>query len=197
MNRMVCLSLTVVAAAAACVMDVSAWGNDGHQIVARVAARKLLATTKKKIVDLARAGASDDPTLAAALGHVGPQPSATQFKAALAEMAIWPDHMPGGKGATEPWHFIDFGIFEGPNTTADRCPEGCVTQLIPVLIANIKAGNSITAGAQTFGPDKELRFLIHFIGDIHQPLHASTNADAGGNCEKTTGFTDSNELHAA
>jgi hypothetical protein len=188
----------VAFAAATCVVDLSAWGNDGHQIVARIAARKLLPETKKKIVALARAGASDDAALAAAIGHAGdPQPSAARFKTAMAEMAIWPDHMPGGKGATEPWHFTNFGLFEGAHTSADRCPSGCVTQLIPKLIANITSGTSITAGMETFGPDKELRFLIHFMGDIHQPLHVSTNADAGGNCEKTTGFGESIELHSA
>jgi S1/P1 Nuclease len=198
MNRVVCLGLAVVVFATMGVVNLSAWGTDGHQIVARIAARKLLTKTKKKIVALARPGASDDPALAAALGNVGdPAPSAAQLKTALAEMAIWPDHMPGGKGATEPWHYTDFGLFEGTQTTADRCPSGCVTQLIPTLIANIKSGTSITVGTRTFGPDKELRFLIHFLGDIHQPLHVSTNADAGGNCEHTTGFSGSDELHAA
>ena len=88
--------------------DLSAWGTDGHQTVARIAARKLTTSTKRKLVELARPGASDDPALAAALGSVGePQPSAAEFKTALAEMAIWPDHMPGGKGDTAPWHFIE------------------------------------------------------------------------------------------
>src|SRR5260370_10458389 len=27
-----------------------------------------------------------------------------------------------------------------------------------------------------------IRYLIHFVGDLHQPLHAITNADTGGNC---------------
>jgi S1/P1 nuclease len=179
-------------------VELSAWGDAGHQIVARIAARRLLPQTKMKIVALARAGAGDLPALAAALGAVGsPQPNSTNFKDALAAMAIWPDHMPNGKGATEPWHFTDFGLFEGTLTTADRCPVGCVTQLIPTLIKNIAAGTSITDGTRTFGPDKELRFLIHFLGDIHQPLHVSTNADAGGNCEQTTGFDDGLELHAS
>jgi hypothetical protein len=192
MKTALCLWLVLAVAAA----NLSAWGDDGHQIVARIAARKLTTSTKKKIVALARPGAADDPALAAALGSVGePQPTAAEFKNALAAMAIWPDHMPGGKGDTEPWHYIDFGLFEGPNTTADRCPKGCITALIPTLIANITSGVSITADTRTFAADKELRFLIHFLGDIHQPLHASTNADAGGNCEKVTGFEPSDQLH--
>jgi hypothetical protein len=53
----------------------------------------------------------------------------------------------------------------------------------------------------TFTPDRELRFLIHFLGDIHQPLHATTNADAGGNCQKMTTLKNLNpsvnsQLHA-
>lgn len=40
-----------------------------------------------------------------------------------------------------------------------------------------------------------MKFLIHFVGDIHQPLHCATNADAGGNCINTRGFGQS-ELHA-
>lgn len=198
MNRLVGAVLAGVLAAATLSVDVVAWGDAGHQIVARIAARRLLPQTKRKIVALARPGASDLPALAAALGAVGaPQPSATNFRNALAAMAIWPDHMSGGKGATEPWHYTDFGLFEGTHTTANRCPIGCVTGLIPTLIQNIGAGTSVTDGTRTFGPDKELRFLIHFLGDIHQPLHVSTNADAGGNCELTTGFDDAKELHAS
>jgi hypothetical protein len=41
----------------------------------------------------------------------------------MARAAIWPDHMPGGKGATAPWHYIDIGLFEGPSHIAERCPE--------------------------------------------------------------------------
>lgn len=198
MRRIVCVALAVVVAAVTWTSELSAWGDDGHQIVARIAARKLLPKTKEKIVALARPGAGDLTALAQALGSVGdPQPSAAKFKDALAAMAIWPDHMPGGKGATAPWHFTDFGLFEGTHTTANRCAAGCVTQLIPTLIANIKSGTSITADTATFAPDKQLRFLIHFLGDIHQPLHVSTDADAGGNCETTTGFNGVNELHAS
>ena len=29
-----------------------------------------------------------------------------------------------------------------------------------------------------------LRFLVHFVGDVHQPLHAISDADLGGNCER-------------
>ena len=60
-----------------------------------------------------------------------------------------------------------------------------------------RARHEHQVGTQTLGADKELRFFFIFLGDIHQPLHVSTNADAGGNCEGTTGFNGSDELHAA
>lgn len=47
----------------------------------------------------------------------------------------------------------------------------------------------------TFTADRQLRFLVHFAGDIHQPLHCVTNADAGGNCERVTGFGGFPKLH--
>jgi S1/P1 Nuclease len=87
-------------------------------------------------------------------------------------------------------------------TTANRCEQGCVTEAIQTLIATIQSGENITVTEEsgetrTFRPDQKLRFLIHFLGDIHQPLHASTNADAGGNCVKTNGFMNvSHQLHA-
>jgi nuclease S1 len=202
MKRRVCLAVLTAVASTWLVPDLLAWGDDGHQIVARIAGRKLTARTKRQVVTILRA-APDDIGLLALIGTGGdPQPSAENLKAALSKMAIWPDHMPGGKGPTGPWHFVDIGLFEGPATAANRCAEGCVTELITTLIANIRSNRSISvtddAGETlTFRPDQELRFLIHFLGDIHQPLHASTNADAGGNCVKTVGFPNvAQQLHA-
>ena len=33
-----------------------------------------------------------------------------------------------------------------------------------------------------------LRYLIDFVGNVHQPLHAASNADLGGNCERILSF---------
>lgn len=61
--------------------------------------------------------------------------------------------------------------------------------------ANLKTGASLTNGSNTYSPAEELKFIIHFMGDLHQPLHCATNADAGGNCLYTRGFGE-HELHA-
>ncbi|HMF93337.1 MAG TPA: S1/P1 nuclease, partial [Vicinamibacterales bacterium] len=201
MKKMTCVALAALMGLSICVRDVIAWGDDGHQIVGRIAARKLTAKTKRRIVAILRNGGDDQLHLPALLGAPGdPPPSLAALAEAFGRMATWPDHMPGGKGKTEPWHFIDIGLFEGPNTAANRCATGCVTQMIDTLKSNLIANKSITiheddGTTRRFPVDKELRFLIHFLGDIHQPLHASTNADAGGNCVKTTGFTHDGNLH--
>jgi len=180
---------------------VMAWGDTGHQLTARIAARRLTEAARRGIVALVR-GADDDIGLKSVLGKTGdPQPSQAKMSAAMARMATWPDCMgttPEGnckaKGVTGPWHFVDVGLFEGPGHLAERCGEGsCITEMIPRLISNLRSGTNLvvmteSGTTRTFKPDRQLRFLIHFLGDLHQPLHSVTNADAGGNCVATTGF---------
>ncbi len=55
--------------------------------------------------------------------------------------------------------------------------EGCVTRAIRDELELLRSSSG--------DPQKRadaLRFLIHFVGDMHQPLHAATNNDQGGNC---------------
>jgi len=166
-------------------------------MTARIAAERLTPAARRGIVTLIRAS-QDDIGLPDILGS-NPEPSKARVASALARMATWPDCMglnANGKckqkGVTGPWHFIDVGLFEGPGHLNERCGAGsCITEKIPTLIDNVKAGhNLVVSGAPTFTPDRQLRFLIHFLGDIHQSLHATTNADAGGNCQKMTTLTD-------
>jgi hypothetical protein len=173
------------------------WGDEGHQIVARIAARNLTAKARQGIVDLFRRAPMDDLKLLNIVGKTG-EPADSAVEDALAKIAIWPDHMPGGKGVTQPWHFIDIGLFEGPTHMSEHCDAGCVNALIGEIAKNLptKPLTSKFAPTTTFDADKELRFLVHFVGDIHQPLHSSTDADAGGNCVHVTGIDGSDQLHA-
>jgi hypothetical protein len=43
----------------------------------------------------------------------------------------------------------------------------------------------------------DLAFLIHFVGDIHQPLHTTTNADRGGTCQQVNFAPAEENLHYA
>ena len=111
----------------------------------------------------------------------------------MARAAIWPDHMPGGKGATAPWHYIDIGLFEGPSHIAERCPKGnCIVAKMTQYLVNLKQHRADGSWPES----KELAFLMHFAGDIHQPLHCVSDADAGGNCVNVVGFEPMHNLHA-
>lgn len=47
------------------------------------------------------------------------------------------------------------------------------------------------------GPAGDLAFLIHFVGDIHHPLHTTTNADRGGTCQQVNVAPAEASLHYA
>jgi hypothetical protein len=79
--------------------------------------------------------------------------------------------------ATAPWHSIDICLQDRRTDVPARCPAGgCVTAKIDEYIDRLKAGNY-----DQWGAGGDLAFLIHLVGDIHQPLHAATDADRGGN----------------
>ncbi|HLY16708.1 MAG TPA: S1/P1 nuclease [Bryobacteraceae bacterium] len=158
------------------------WGDEGHQAVARIAAAHMADRARHAVAQLL----NQDPAFAA--------PGASDTLAeAMARAAIWPDHMPGGKGATAPWHYIDIGLFEGPSQIAARCPDGnCIVAKMRQYLVNLKQHRADGAWPEAM----ELAFLIHFAGDIHQPLHCVSDADAGGNCVTVTGFDPMHNLHA-
>jgi hypothetical protein len=159
------------------------WGDEGHQAVARIAAAHLTERARQAVAALL----NQDATFTA------PPGAADSLAEAMARAAIWPDHMPGGKGPTAPWHYIDIGLFEGPSHIAERCPQGnCIVAKMKEYLVNLKQHRADGAWPES----KELVFLIHFAGDIHQPLHCVSDADAGGNCVNVAGFDPMHNLHA-
>jgi hypothetical protein len=60
------------------------------------------------------------------------------------------------------------------------CPhDNCVTARIDEYARCLRDGNY-----DKWGTAGDLAFLIHFVGDVHQPLHAVTNVDRGGTCQR-------------
>ena len=186
--------ITAFALALLLARPVFPWGDDGHRLVARIAARQLNATTRAKIVDLLRHAPDDDLKLIELIGASGPV-SDSVVEEALARIATWPDHMPGGRNVSAPWHYVDIALFESPGpdnrNLKMRCADDCIVWAIPQLQQHLAANQSLGK----FTPDQELRFLVHFLGDIHQPLHTVLNADGAGNCIPVTNNKDSNKLH--
>jgi hypothetical protein len=140
-----------------------AWGDVGHRIVARIAALRLTPSASARIAGIL--GVDNDP---AAIGD------------AIADAAVWPDHVARSKfPETADWHFIDMSLkdgeadqpspFSNPNTAAAKLVE---------LITALKSGGPDVVDT----PGSNLFFVVHFMGDIHQPLHTATDQDRGGNC---------------
>jgi hypothetical protein len=108
----------------------------------------------------------------------------------MADAATWADDVRGER-KNGPWHYIDIprGAQHGP--LEQYCgPEGCVTKAISEHVAILK-----DAKADAAKRAEALRYIIHFVGDLHQPLHTVTNADEGGNCVPVKYFRRSPREH--
>src|SRR5205814_9877729 len=94
----------------------------------------------------------------------------------FADVATWADDV--RDETTANFHFIDVPLTVMPPIDTQKfCTKGCVVDAIEKYRKQFKA-----AGATDKDKADALRFLIHFAGDSHQPLHAAMNSDRGGNC---------------
>jgi hypothetical protein len=130
-----------------------AWGPVGHSLVARIAESQLTPAARARVVEILGPGRS------------------------MASVASWADEVRNTRRETAPWHFVDIPIDQGRFDPARDCPrDDCVVSQISRLRAVLR-----DPAASTDDRREALQFLIHFIGDLHQPLHSSDNKDRGGN----------------
>jgi S1/P1 Nuclease len=145
-----------------------AWGCKGHETVALIAEKHLTPEVRQFLETLLKENPID-PQLKR---YCGPFPGSL-----LADSSTWPDDV-RNTVKNGPWHYIDIprGAPRGP--LRNFCGEsGCVSQAITEQLAILKDPQA--------DPRKRAdaaRYVIHFVGDLHMPLHASTNNDEGGNC---------------
>jgi S1/P1 Nuclease len=147
-----------------------AWGCRGHETVATLAERHLTPETKQAVLALLTANPID-PQLKRYCGQRGLDP--------FVDASTWADDERALEPATAPWHFIDIPLAAtSPAQIHTFCGTGgCVIQAITEQLAILKDKTAP-------GPKRAaaLRYIIHFVGDLHQPLHDVSNADRGGNC---------------
>jgi hypothetical protein len=134
----------------------SAWGDWGHRVTALIAYRHL---TPKARTALDALLADDGDTLT---------------PADFASRATWADRYRNTHRETAAWHFVDIEI-DHPDLAA-ACVD-CVVNRIDEFAVELHR-----AAAPLAERLLALKFLIHFIGDVHQPLHAADHHDRGGNC---------------
>jgi hypothetical protein len=134
------------------------WGGEGHSLVARIAWAQLTPAVQARVT--------------AILG-----PNAT-----LQSIASWADQVRSQRRETGPWHYIDIPIDKPHLDMARDCPKGdCVLAKIEDFRKALKDPATSTVARR-----EDLMFLVHFVGDMHQPLHCSDNKDQGGNQVRVT-----------
>lgn len=160
LGSLICVVVAVVGGNAA----VSAWGVQGHRLVGLIAANHLSSNAKRNVEWL-----------------LAPE--------TLADVASWADEVQGGITQTSPWHYVNIppdarsydrdrdcprqpGVAAGSRNDAWR----------DCIVDRIRYHEERLADARLDRADRAtaLKFLVHFVGDVHQPLHASA-IERGGN----------------
>jgi S1/P1 Nuclease len=155
--------------------DALAWGQEGHSIIAEIAQRRLDAETLRKVKML------------------------LDEEISLASIASWADDYRAVHPETGSWHFVVIPDNRSSYEPSIDCKSnGCV-------VAVISHFKDVLADCSKSTPDRPeaLKFLAHFVGNIHQPLHASSRSDPytgkddrGGNDVPVTFFGQPTNLHA-
>ena len=138
---------------------VMAWSAIGHRMVGALAERHLQPSTERAVAALLVG--EPDPTLAG--------------------VANWADTLrdsdPSRFRRTARWHYVNFSPGSCAFEPARDCPDGeCVLGAIETqraLLADRRQSLATRRDA--------LKFLVHLVADVHQPMHAGNRADKGGN----------------
>src|SRR5580704_9364396 len=154
---------------------VGAWGCAGHHIVALIDKQNLSAAALGATAKL-HEGQPIDPKQVRYCKDEGGDP--------FVSSATWADDIKGAEG-TGTWHYIDIP------RSVDHGDLGLYCQPVGPLHNGSRTGCILSAirdqlgvlhnGSPTDRP-RALRYVIHLVGDLHQPLHVTDNNDRGGNC---------------
>lgn len=190
------MSRVLSAAAVALILSVGlspglayAWGDVGHQVIGLIAYPRLTPAVRAKVDAMLAADADALTSLD------------------FASRTTWADKYRNGHRETSEWHFVDIEI-DHPDLTeacfgfpalgsAQPASQGpakdCVVNKIAEFSSELR--NPSTPPAERL---LALKFLMHFVGDLHQPLHAADHNDRGGNCVTLESSADvrSTNLHA-
>ncbi len=143
-----------------------AWGPTGHRTTAEIAEQYLSKKAQRKIYALLDQ-------------H---------------DMAYWASYADAIRSdkkynSYEPWHYVNFSYGEHYLETTPN-PNGDIYHAIQTCIDVLK-DKKASKEDQAF----HLKLLIHFMGDLHQPLHVGHGEDLGGNTIKVEWFWEDSNLH--
>jgi len=134
-----------------------AWTAFGHRLVARLAQTQLAPSTQAELASV-----------------LALEPSAD-----LVSIASWPDEIrdePRFRD-TGPFHYVNIHDSGCRYVAAQDCPQGaCIVEALPRFAAILGDRNQSPQARL-----EALKFVVHLVGDVHQPLHAGNRDDRGGN----------------
>lgn len=167
-RRLLTVCLLLVAAAPVLADDGAPfWGQTGHRVIARVAAGRLSPEARRTVQQLI------------------PGES-------LASVATWADSIRPHRPATAPWHYVNIPVWDSIYRPAAVCPTGnCIVAALEkqlMILADRQQSRSARADA--------LKWVVHLVGDLHQPLHVGDRGDRGGNDVKLTWDGRTSNLHS-
>jgi len=145
-----------------------AWGVEGHRLIADLAEAQLTAEARAEVSRL-----------------LALEPGAT-----LASISTWADE--NRSPSTASWHYVNLPRDSGCKYEAERdCPDGhCVVGAIE------RQARVLASSANDADKLKALKYVVHFVADVHQPLHAGYADDKGGNTYQVQAFGRGTNLHA-
>jgi hypothetical protein len=170
----------VILAIFLCPISAWGWGNDGHEIVAIISVDNLTRAAQSHVASILGV-----PTarIATAMDAASVRPD-SEFREEDRSTA------PPGTSSI----FVCIICLQDQRIDVPaRCPGGnCVTGKIDEYSRRLKQESY-----DRWGAAGDLAFLIHFVGDIHQPLHTANDADRGGNCVLVDSQPPARNLHDA
>jgi len=142
------------------------WWDLGHRMVARLAEQRLTPHTRDAIRDI-----------------LGGQ--------SLSDASVWADNIRQYRRDADPLHYVNIPLADTAYDAERHCPNG------RCIIAAIASDERVLANPTSPPLDRAeaLRFLVHFMGDLHQPLHVADKSDRGGNRRTVYLHGDSTDLH--
>lgn len=142
------------------------WGQTGHRVVGEVASNHLSKKAKREIDQLLN-GLS------------------------LAVVSTYADEIKSDRNFNEyrPWHYVNIP-FDKNYSDINPKEEGDIIQGIEKCISVLK-DDSASRDEKVF----HLKLLVHFMGDLHQPMHLGLEEDKGGNDFQVRWFNEGTNLH--
>jgi hypothetical protein len=164
--RLLATLLVPAALASAPVVNGTRWWDLGHRVVARLAESRVTPHTREAIRDILD-GQS------------------------LADASVWADNIRQYRHDADRLHYVNIPLGDTRYVPGRHCPGG------QCIIAAIEQERHLLADPAASPEERAeaLRFLIHFMGDLHQPLHLADNGDRGGNQRAVIFLGHATDLH--